>query len=75
MPSQRESNMNHLFNEMVDELVGYTDYDEELAKAISWLDKTEQYGSHLDFYEKVRLVLTKHDVARMAKEWNEERKL
>ncbi len=60
------------FTKMVDELVEYSDYDNELKDGIQWLDKLAQKRG-ISFYDAVFEVLytskTKHD----AKKWLNER--
>ena len=56
---------------MVDNLIAFSDYDQELKDGIAWLDRTEKYGQDIDFYEKVYRVLLKHDAEDKAKKWRE----
>jgi len=63
------TNENSFFNKMVDELVEFAEFDQELKEGIAWLDKNEKYGINLTFYEKVYYVLYKHDSIQKAKDW------
>jgi len=57
-----------IFTKLVDELVDYSEYDQELADGIKWLDKQAQKDG-VSFYDKVFEVLYRHDVKNKAKEW------
>ncbi len=56
------------FTKMVDELVEFSDYDNELKDGIQWLDKMAQKRG-ISFYDAVFEVLYKHDVNAKAKDW------
>ena len=60
------------FRQMVDDIIGFTDYDPELASGIKWLDKTDKLGD-MDFYDKVFECLYRREISEKAKKWNEER--
>jgi len=56
------------FTKMVDELVAFADYDQELKDGMRWLDEQAQKEG-VSFYDKVYEVLYRHDVRNKAKEW------
>lgn len=56
------------FSKMVDELVIYSEHDDELAQGLKWLDKQAQKKG-ITFYDMVFDVLYKHDVKVKAKDW------
>ncbi|MGQ0639010.1 MAG: hypothetical protein ACT4N1_06650 [Nitrososphaerota archaeon] len=60
------------FTNMVDELVEFSEYDQELADGLKWIDG-EARKRGITFYEMVFLVLHKYDVEIKAKEWLETR--
>ena len=60
------------FTKMVDELVEFSDYDQELKEGIQWLDE-ESRRKGVSFYDMVFEVLYKHDVAKRAKGWLHDR--
>ena len=59
---------NTFFTKMVDELVGFSEYDPELKDGIRWLDK-QASKKGISFYDMVFEVLYKHDVNSKAREW------
>jgi len=56
------------FNSMVDELVEFAEYDQELFDGIQWIDM-ESRKRGITFYEMVFLILHNYDVDMKAKEW------
>ena len=59
------------FTNMVDELVEYSDQDQELKEGIKWIDE-EANKRKITFYEMTFLVLHKYDVDEKAKKWRQE---
>ena len=59
---------NSFFTNMVDELVGFSEYDPELAEGLKWID-SEAHKQGITFYEMVFHVLHRHDVDSKAKDW------
>ncbi len=59
---------NSFFTNMVDELVGFSEYDPELAEGLKWIDN-EAHKQGITFYEMVFHVLHRHDVDSKAKDW------
>ena len=60
------------FTKMVDELVEFSEYDNELKDGITWLDKQAQ-KKNISFYKIVHDVLLRHEINIKAKEWMRER--
>ena len=61
------------FHKMVDDLVEFSAFDDELADGIKWLDgQAKKEG--ISFYDIVFRVLYNHDVNARAKKWLETRK-
>lgn len=58
----------NFFRNMVDELVEFSQYDPELADGLKWIDKEAQKRG-IDFYEMTFIVLNRHDIDALAKEW------
>lgn len=56
------------FCKMVDELVEFSEYDEELADGIRWVDG-EASKKGISFYDMVFELLYKHDINSKAKAW------
>ena len=56
------------FTKMIDELVEFAEYDEELKEGIEWLDKVA-FKKGISFYDVCFEVLYKHDVNSKAKAW------
>ncbi len=56
------------FTKMVDDLVEFSQYDNELADGIKWLDEQAQKKG-ISFYDMVFEVLYKHDINSKAKQW------
>ena len=63
---------NSFFEKMVDELIEFSEHDEELKEGIQWLDKQAQEKG-ISFYEKVFKVHYNHDVNSKATKWLEEK--
>ena len=61
------------FQKMIDELVEFSQYDDELADGIRWLDGEAQRKG-VTFYDEVFLVLYNHDVNTRARKWLNTRK-
>ena len=61
------------FNEMVDNLVEFSQYDPKLADSIVWLDMQAR-KHNVSFYDKVYEVLLKYDAQTKAKEWMKNKK-
>jgi hypothetical protein len=57
-----------LFDEMVDDLVEFSQHDQELADSIAWLDERAR-KHNVSFYDEVYEVLVKHEARTKAKEW------
>ena len=60
--------MNEQFNKMVDDLVVFSEHDDELAEGIRYLD-SEARKNGVSFYDMVYKILYQHDVSEKAKEW------
>jgi len=60
------------FTKMVDELVEFSDYDNELKDGIQWLDKEAQKRG-ISFYDAVFEVLYSSHTRSSAKKWLNER--
>jgi len=56
------------FTKMVDDLVEFSEHDDELASGIKWLDK-QAAKKGISFYDMVFQVLYNHDVNVKAKKW------
>ena len=56
------------FKKMVDDLVLYSEYDQELAEGLRWLDEQARY-EQLDIYQMVLKVMLRHDAKSRAKDW------
>jgi hypothetical protein len=56
------------FNSMIDELVIFSQHDQELADSIMWLDEQAR-KYNVSFYDKCYEVLEKHDIRNEAKRW------
>ena len=56
------------FSNMVDELVGFSERDPELADGIKWLDKQAQKKG-ITFYDMVFEVIYNHNVTAKAHDW------
>ena len=53
------------FMEMVDILVvDFADHDQKLKTSIEWLDKTNVYGTNLNFYEKVQEMVSRANMRK-----------
>ena len=61
------------FQKMVDDLVEFSAFDDELAAGIKWLDEQAKEKG-VSFYDEVFRVLYNHDVNARAKSWLETRK-
>ena len=61
------------FHKMVDDLVEFSEYDDELADGIKWID-TEAQRKGVSFYDEVFRVLYNHDVNARARKWLDTRK-
>ncbi len=59
---------NSFFTNMVDELVEFSEYDQELAAGLKWIDGEAQKRG-ITFYEMVFHVLHRHDIDTRAKDW------
>jgi len=66
------SNENSFFTKMVDELIISSDYDNELADNIKWLDGQAQKRG-ISFYDMVDQLLNRHDINSKAKTWMKNR--
>ena len=55
---------------MVDDLVLFGEYDDELAEGIRYIDN-EARKKGMSFYDMVYKVLYQHDIKEKAKEWRE----
>ena len=53
---------------MVDDLVVFSEYDDELAEGIRYLD-SEAIKNGVSFYDMVYKILYQHDIKEKAKEW------
>ena len=60
------------FTKMVDELVEFSEYDNELKDGIQWLDKLAQKRG-ISFYDAVFEVLYSNRTRNSAKKWLNER--
>lgn len=60
------------FMQMVDELVGLADKDEELSLGIKWIDN-ESKKLGISFYEMFFIILQRHLADEKAREWFKER--
>lgn len=60
------------FTKMVDDLVQFSEYDNELKEGIQWLDRLAQKEG-VSFYDKVFDVLYRHDVNTKARNWLRDR--
>ena len=58
----------NFFHKMVDELVEFSEYDEELKEGIKYLD-TQAKKHGITFYDEVFKILYNHDVNVRAKDW------
>ena len=56
------------FHKMVDDLVEFSAFDDELADGIKWLD-TQARKQGISFYDMVFQILYKHDTNLAAKNW------
>ena len=61
------------FHKMVDDLVDFSAFDDELAAGIRYLDEQAKKKG-ISFYDIVFQVLYKHDVNARAKQWLDTRK-
>ena len=61
------------FHKMVDDLVDFSAFDDELADGIRWLDEQAKKKG-ISFYDMVFQILYKHDVNARAKQWLDTRK-
>ena len=61
------------FHKMVDDLVDFSAFDDELADGIRYLDEQARKKG-ISFYDIVFQVLYKHDVNARAKQWLDTRK-
>ena len=61
------------FHKMVDDLVDFSAFDDELADGIRYLDEQAKKKG-ISFYDIVFQVLYKHDVNARAKQWLDTRK-
>jgi len=61
------------FHKMVDELVEFSEHDDELAEGIKWLD-IQARKEGVGFYDMVFRILYNHDVKARAKQWLKTRK-
>ena len=52
---------NSFFIKMVDDLVEFSDHDEELSDGIKWIDKLAQEKG-ISFYEMMYSILYQHDM-------------
>ena len=58
----------NFFTKMVDDLVEFAEYDEELKEGIKFLDsQARKHG--ISFYDEVFKILYNHDVNMKAKDW------
>ncbi len=65
------NNEYEFFRKMVDELVGFAEFDSELKAGLQWLDKEAQKEG-ISFYDKVYDVLNRYNrkyIDSEAKEW------
>ena len=62
----------NFFHKMVDELVEFSEHDEELASGIKWLD-SEAIKKNISFYDMVFDILYQHDMNERAKQWVKKR--
>ena len=60
------------FEKMVDELVEFGEYDQELKEGLQWLDKKAR-DKGVSFYDVVYEVLLNHDINARAKQWVRDR--
>ncbi|MDA7939330.1 MAG: hypothetical protein MPI95_06100 [Nitrosopumilus sp.] len=60
--------MARLFEQLVDELVGFSEHDPELADGIRWLDSQARRRG-ISFYDMVFEVLYRRDTGTMARDW------
>ncbi len=60
------------FTKMVDELVEFSEYDDELKEGIQWLDRLAQKKG-ISFYDAVFEVLNRNKNENTAKKWLNER--
>jgi len=67
-----EDNSHSFFKKLIDELVEFGQYDEELAQGLKWLDQQGQKEGKT-IYEMIEKVLVIHDVDTKAKEWLRDR--
>ena len=70
MSEDKESSF---FKKMVDDLIEFAEYDQELKEGIQWLDGKAR-EKNISFYAMVFEVLYNHDVNQKAKKWLEESK-
>lgn len=63
---------NKFFTRMVDELVQFAEFDQELADGIRWIDGQAQKKG-ISFYDMVFEVLYRHDMNSKAKDWLNDR--
>ena len=61
------------FHKMVDDLVEFSEYDDELADGIRWLDE-QAMKNGVTFYDEVFKILYNHDVNTRARKWLNTRK-
>ena len=61
------------FHKMVDDLVEFSEHDDELAEGIKWLD-IQARKEGVAFYDMVFKILYNHDVNARAKKWLNTRK-
>ncbi len=61
-----ESNI--FFRKMIDDLVEFAEYDQELADGIKWLND-QAWKKGLTFYDMAFEVLYKHDINQKASDW------
>lgn len=67
-----DQNFPSFFTKMVDELVEFSEFDQELKDGIQWLDSVAQ-KKQISFYAIVYEILAKHDISTKAREWLRER--
>lgn len=58
----------NFFTKMVDEIVRFSHYDEELSEGVRWLD-SESKKRGISFYDMVFIVLYKVDNSKRASKW------
>lgn len=72
MPAKPSFEPDSIFTSMVDEMVAFSEYDEELAAGLRWID-AEAQRTGKNFYEAVFHLLHRYDTEKKAKEWMQTR--